>query len=257
MPRFHTPFVRAPRRAPLLLLSGVLLAVGCAPAGPSGATSDSTTVTMAENRSAGWETLFDGTGLGQWRGYRRPDVPGSWRIEEGTLAFNPGGDRAHRGDILTREQYGDFELELEWKISEGGNSGIIYRVTEDEPDPWRTGPEMQVLDDARHPDGKIPSHRAGALYDLVVPPADAARAAGEWNQVRIVVRGNRIQQWLNGRQTADVEIGSEDWNRRMAQSKFREMPAFATRRAGHIALQDHDDPVWYRNIRIRRLEAGR
>jgi hypothetical protein len=245
------------RHSQLLVLSGALLAAACAPGGQQGGASDSTTVAMSPSQSAGWEALFDGTGLARWRGFRRPDVPGSWSVQDGTLAFRPSADQAQRGDIVTRDQYGDFELELEWKISEGGNSGIIYRATEDEPQPWRTGPEMQVLDDARHSDGKIPSHRAGALYDLVVPPEGVTRPVGEWNRARIVVRGNRIQQWLNGTQTADVEIGSEDWNRRMAQSKFREMPAFATKRAGHVVLQDHSDPVWYRNIRIRRLDTGR
>ncbi len=245
------------RHSQILVLSGALLAAACAPGGSPGSTSDSTTVAMSQTRSGGWERLFDGTSLSGWRGFQRPDVPGSWSIQDGTLAFRPSTDRAQRGDIVSREQYGDFELELEWKISEGGNSGIIYRATEDEPQPWRTGPEMQVLDDARHSDGKIPSHRAGALYDLVVPPEGVTRPVGEWNQARLVVRGNRIQQWLNGTLTADVEIGSDDWNRRMAQSKFREMPAFATKRAGHIVLQDHGDPVWYRNIRVRRLDTGR
>ncbi len=212
---------------------------------------------MAQTPAGEWEVLFDGTDLSQWRGYRRQDVPASWRIENGTLAFVPLEDRAQRGDLITREQYGDFELELEWRISEGGNSGIMYRVSEDQPEAYQTGPEMQVLDDERHPDGRIPSHRAGALYDLTVPPPNITRPVGEWNQVRIRVQGNRIQQWLNGHQTADLEIGSEEWNRLVAQSKWNEVPSFASQARGHIALQDHDDRVWYRNIRIRRLDGGR
>lgn len=212
---------------------------------------------MTETASGEWEALFDGTDLSQWRGYRRQDVPGSWRVEDGVLAFVPAEDRAQRGDLVTREQFGDFELELEWRVSPAGNSGIMYRVSESEPEPWHTGPEMQVLDDERHPDGQIPSHRAGALYDLIVPPPDIARPVGEWNQVRIRVEGNHIQQWLNGQQTADVEIGSERWNQLLAASKFSDMPTFANQSRGHIVLQDHDDRVWYRNIRIRRLDSGR
>lgn len=230
----------------------LIAAAGC---GANGQVESVARTEMAA--SDGWVTLFDGTDLRQWRGFKRSDVPASWKIEGAALAFTPVRNRSQRGDIITRDQYGDFELELEWKISEGGNSGIMYRVGEDQDNPWQTGPEMQVLDDARHSDGKIPSHRAGALYDLIVPPANITRPVGEWNQARIVVRGNRIQQWLNGHQTADIEIGSDRWNQLMTRSKFREMPAFATMRQGHIALQDHGDPVWYRNIRVRRLDSGR
>jgi hypothetical protein len=257
----HVLLGRVPRRRPLLLLSGALLAAACAPrgtpdAGGSDAASSVTATNAAATPAGEWEVLFDGTGLSQWRGYRKQEVPASWRVEDGVLAFTPLEDRAQRGDLITREQYGDFELELEWRISEGGNSGIMYRVGENQEHPYQTGPEMQVLDDARHPDGQIPSHRAGALYDLIVPPPNVARPVGEWNQARIVVRDDRIQQWLNGQKTADVEIGSEEWKRLVAQSKWNEVPSFATLARGHIALQDHDDRVWYRNIRIRRLDAG-
>lgn len=210
---------------------------------------------MEYEKEPGWETLFDGTDLGRWRGFRRRDVPASWRVEDGLLAFRPAADEAERGDLITRDEFGDFELVLEWRVSEGGNSGILWRVGEDAPRTWLTGPEMQVLDDERHPEGQAPLHRAGALYDLVAPPAGVARPAGEWNAVRIVVRGNRIRQWLNGHETADIEIGSEEWKRVLAASKFRDTPSFASRRAGHIALQDHDDPVWFRDIRVRRLDG--
>jgi hypothetical protein len=205
---------------------------------------------------ADWVALFDGSDLNQWRGFRRDDVPASWRVENGTLAFTPLEDRAQRGDLITREQFSDFELELEWRISPGGNSGIMYRVSEDHPQTWHTGPEMQVLDDPAHQDGATPVHRAGALYDLVAAPEGVVRPAGEWNQVRIVVQGNRIQQWLNGQVTADIEMGSDEWNRVLAESKFHDMEGFAANRSGHIALQDHGDPVWYRNIRIRPLDGG-
>jgi hypothetical protein len=199
----------------------------------------------------GWTVLFDGTDLKQWRGFRRDDVPSAWQVENGTLAFVPGGGAG--GDLITRDRFADFELELEWRISEGGNSGIMYRVGEGRPSTWHTGPEMQVLDDDRHADGRIPSHRAGALYDLTEPPPGITRPVGDWNHVRIRVQGDHLQQWLNGVATADLVIGSDDWNRRLAASKFRDMPDFASRREGHIALQDHGDRVWYRGIRVRVL----
>lgn len=233
--------------ASALLLAGVA-ALGCARTAPIPATT---------SPNPQWEVLFDGSGLDRWRGFRRADVPASWRVEEGALAFRPVDDAGQRGDLVTRDTYGDFELELEWRVSEGGNSGIIFRVGEDQRSTWLTGPEMQVLDDARHADGKIPSHRAGALYDLVVPPDGVAKPVGEWNHARIVVRGGRIQQWLNGRSTADIEIGSDAWARALAASKFRDTPTYASLASGHIALQDHGDPVWFRNIRIRRLSPER
>lgn len=200
----------------------------------------------------GWTPLLAGGSLDQWRGYRMDHVPSSWRLQDGVLAFVPGGER---GDLVTRRPYGDFELEMDWKIGEGGNSGVMYRVGEDEQYPWQTGPEMQVLDNERHADGKLPSHRAGALYDLVVPPEGIVRPVGEWNHARIRVQGGHIQQWLNGHPTADIVVGSDEWNRRLAESKFKAMPRFARLPSGLVALQDHGDPVWFRDIRIRALDG--
>lgn len=233
----------------------VALAVSaCSPGGASSDVADSPDESMAENGQPEWEVLFDGSNLDSWRGFRRPDAPAAWRAEDGVLAFTPVDDPTERGDLMTRDLYSDFELELDWRVSEGGNSGIIYRVTEDERATWLTGLEMQVLDDDRHADGQIPSHRAGALYDLVVPPDGITRPVGEWNTARIIARGAHIQHWLNGHLTADVEIGSDDWRERLAASKFADVATFASAGEGHIALQDHDDPVWYRNIRVRRLD---
>jgi len=133
----------------------------------------------------------------------------------------------------------------------------MWRVSEDQETPWQTGPEQQVLDDERHADGKIPTHRAGALYDLVAPPAGVTRPVGEFNQARIVAEGSRVRLFLNGRQTADVDFASDSGRRLVANSKFKTMPRFAQNRSGHIVLQDHDNPVWYRNVRVRRLGTGR
>ncbi|MBL9215045.1 MAG: DUF1080 domain-containing protein [Opitutaceae bacterium] len=202
----------------------------------------------AEPEKGGWEVLFDGRDLAAWQAYGKPSGHVGWVVEEGTLASRP-----KCGDLVSRELYGDFELELEWRISPGGNSGVMFRVDDSGPQPWHTGPEMQVLDDQRHKDGKSPLTSAGALYALYAPARAAAKPVGEWNAVRIRAQGARLQFWLNGVPTVDVEIGSADWNARVAASKFADKPRFGRVAAGRILLQDHKDPVWYRNIRIRRL----
>ena len=203
----------------------------------------------------GWVALLD-SGLRHWRGYKRQDVPAAWKVVGDTLAFTPVADQRQRGDIVTREQYGDFELAYEWKVSPGGNSGVFYRADEAHEHGWETGPEMQVLDNARHQDGKNPLTSAGAAYAIYAPSADVTRPAGEWNEARIVARGPRVEHWLNGRKVVEYEQGGPDWRRRVNASKFKEMPDYGTLMSGHIALQDHGDPVWFRNVRIRRLSGG-
>lgn len=255
MPRSPAGHRDATRRISISILA-LLAAAACSRGGAPAPAADGPDGAVRSASSGEWEILFDGSGLDRWRGFRRDDVPGAWSIQDGVLAFTPVDDEAQRGDVMSRDVFGDFELRLEWRVSEGGNSGIIYRVTEDERATWLSGLEMQVLDDARHSDGQIPSHRAGALYDLVAPPSGITRPVGEWNEARIEVRGNRVRHWLNGHPTADVEIGSDDWNARIAASKFADVPSFAAAREGHIALQDHGDRVWYRDIRVRRLEES-
>lgn len=206
----------------------------------------------AEEQAVGWTLLFDGESLEAWRGFGREDVPAAWQARDGTLYFRPGGEG---GDLVTRESYGDFELALEWRISECGNSGIFYRGREESyRTVFETAPEMQVLDDACHPDARFPSHRAGANYDLHTPPEGVVRPAGEWNETRIVARGPHVEHWLNGVNTATYEQGSPDWEARVAVSKFRDMPDYGRFMEGVIALQDHGDEVWFRNVRIRRLD---
>ena len=202
----------------------------------------------AAERAAGWRLLFDGTTTEGWRGYRRDAMPAGWRVEAGALTRVAAG-----GDIITRDQFGDFELELEWQVEPGGNSGIFYRATEDEDAIWQTAPEMQVLDDAAHPDGRSPLTSAGALYALYPAPPGIVRPAGEWNSVRLIARGPHVEHWLNGVKVVDVEIGSPDWEARIRQSKFSTVPRFGRNASGHIGLQDHGDRVAFRNIKIRVL----
>ncbi len=208
-------------------------------------------VLTAEEQAAGWKLLFNGTDLAGWRGYKK-DAPGAaWQVEDGTLTLVAGG----AGDLMTVEKFGPFELSLEWKISPNGNSGIIYLINEvdDASNTYNTGPEMQVLDDDGHADGKIPSHRAGALYDIVVPPEGATKPVGEWNLAVIRYTGSEIEHWLNGTLVAESSYGDDDWKAKVAASKFKQWPPFGTFSSGHIALQDHGDRVWFRNIRIRPL----
>jgi hypothetical protein len=208
------------------------------------------TLTSAE-QTEGWKLLFNGTDLSGWKGYKK-DAPGAtWVVEDGALALTAGG----AGDIMTAEQFGPFELKLDWKISPKGNSGIIYLIRElaDQPNTYNSGPEMQVLDNDGHADGKIPSHRAGALYDIEVPPDGAVKPVGEWNEARILFTGPKIEHWLNGVKVSETSYGDEPWKAKVAASKFRQWPPFGTFASGHIALQDHGDKVWYRNIKIRAL----
>jgi hypothetical protein len=202
------------------------------------------------DRAAGWRLLFDGESLAGWRGYRREDVPASWKAVDGTLAFSPGTDG---GDLITTEEFGNFEFALEWKISPGGNSGIMFRVTEEHNWPWESGAEVQVLDNIGHVDGKNPLTSAGANYALHAPARDVTRPVGEWNEVRLVVDGSHVEHWLNGTKVVEYELWSDEWKALVAGSKFNEMPRYGLATEGHLCLQDHDDPVWYRNIKIRPL----
>ena len=225
-----------------------LLASSC------GSTPDGTRAGV-DASATGWISLFDGETLDGWHGYNRSDAPAGWTVEDGAIRFTPGMEG---GDLLTDASFEDFELEMEWKVAPCGNSGIFYTV-EEIPElraAWMTGLEMQVLDDACHSDARYPSHRAGALYDLYVPTTEAVRAGGEWNQARIVFDDGRLEHWLNGQKIVEADVGSDDWNARVAASKFRDetdFPAYGTRRSGRLGVQDHGDPVWYRNIRVRRL----
>ena len=204
-------------------------------------------LTEQEQRD-GWRLLFDGETLDGWRGFRKGRVPDGWRVVDGCITrVGPGGD------LITLDQFDDFELSLEWRVGPGGNSGIFYRVSEDESAVYLTGPEMQVLDNQRHADGQNPETSAGSNYALHAPAEDVTRPVGQFNQARIVVRGDHVEHHLNGVKLLEYEIGSKDWQRRVDASKFRDWPSYGRQRRGHIALQDHGDPVWYRNIKVREL----
>lgn len=200
------------------------------------------TLTDAE-KSAGWKLLFDGQTTTGWRNYKKETVGTGWKIENGTLVRKEGG----AGDIITTEQFDSFELVLEYNISKGGNSGLMYHVTEEEKTPWMTGPEIQIQDNK---DGHDPQ-KAGWLYQLYNSDKDATKPAGEWNQLRIVITPAKCEQFMNGEKYCEYVKGSEDWNTRVAKSKFGKMPQFGKPTKGHICLQDHGNLVAFRNIKLR------
>lgn len=232
---------------PLLSLSSVLFLFACQPAENPEATAEAEASTESE-----WTVLFDGTNMDQWRGFKQDSIPGSWSVVDGAIHFDGGtGDR---GDIITKATFDNFELTLEWQIAECGNSGIFYRVSEDHDATYFSGPEMQVLDNTCHPDAENGLDRtAGANYALHVPSEDVTKPAGEWNEVRLVVNGAHVEHWLNGTKVVEYELWSDDWKERVANSKFTQWPAYGMNESGHIALQDHSDLVWYRNINVRSL----
>jgi 3-keto-disaccharide hydrolase len=202
---------------------------------------------------AGWRLLFDGKTTSGWRGFKKTDFPADrWVVRDGALAHIPSGagDSHGSGDIVTAGRFSDFDLRFDWRIAPGGNSGLKYFVTED-----REGPiahEYQVLDDARHPDAKIGAHRqTAAFYDVLPPAADKPlRPVGEWNESRVLVRGNHVEHWLNGSRVLQYELGSPELKAAIARSKFKDVPGFGTKIDGQILLQDHGDEVAFRNLKI-------
>jgi hypothetical protein len=198
---------------------------------------------------AAYTMLFEGTSTDAWRGFKRDVFPEKgWAVKDGMLFPIVGGDRV---DLVTKEMYKDFDLELEWKVGPSGNSGVMYDVAETEPETYYTGPEMQVLDDTAHKDGQNAKTSAGALYALIAPSQKVVKPTGEWNAARIVKKGNHVEHWLNGTKIVEYELGSPALAALIADSKFKDWKRFAKEGQGHIVLQHHGDPAWFRNVRIK------
>lgn len=200
--------------------------------------------------AAGWRSLFDGHSLDAWRGYRRETLPESgWEISNGVLKTVP---KVKGGELVTRETFRDFELEWEWRVAPGGNNGVKYFVTEARPS--APGHEYQMIDDTGYPATLTPLQLTGTFYDVLpAATADAVRPAGQWNASRVVVRGARVEHWLNGRNVLTYELGSPEVKAGIAASKFRNEPRFGEKIDGHIMLTYHQDECWYRNIRVRHI----
>ena len=205
-----------------------------------------------------WTVLFDGRDVSQWRGINSVSFPDKgWAVQDGILVRDPA--QGSPGDIITREQYGNFELVVDFKITEGANSGIKYYVVEALSAGGKAGIglEYQILDDARHPDaklGKNGNRTVGSLYDLIAAPADKPiKPVGEWNTARIVANGMTVEHWLNGKKIVEYKRYDPAFRKLVAESKYKDIPDFGLAKKGHILLQDHGDKVYFRNVRIREL----
>ena len=224
-------------------VAALAIALGCASILQAGGAA-----MIEQGQSGGWKVLFDGKSLDAWKGFKTAAPGAGWQIVDGTLHRAGQG-----GDLVTKEQFGDFELELEWKVAGPGNSGIFFRGLDEGETIWHGAPEMQILNNAEHRDGKEPLTSAGSNYAVHAPVRDVTKPIGEWNQVRLIARGAHVEQWLNGVKVVEYELWSPDWEARVKKSKFIKYPQYGRAKRGHIGLQDHGDPVWFRNIRIKPL----
>jgi hypothetical protein len=211
------------------------------------------TLTAAE-KNDGWISLFDGKTTNGWHTYNEAKAGNAWQVDDGAIHLN-SKSKDGRGDIVTSKEFTNFDLKIEWKISPKGNSGIIFYVKEDPKieASFESGPEMQVLDNNGHPDGKIPKHRAGDLYDLISCSKETVKPVGEWNQVEIIANNGDLKLFLNGYNVVHTTMWDDNWRKMIAGSKFKEWPVFGTFKSGRIDLQDHGDEVWFRNIKIKNL----
>lgn len=248
------------------ILTMLLLLVNCGecdskvekPTGPN-------TLTEAEIAD-GWQLLFDGKSFEGWRGIGIEGVPeGHWKIVDGSIQKIASGDVPTKadgqpvkgGDLISKKTYQDFELMFEWKISEGGNSGVKYNVNEaiSVENGWTgaLGYECQVLDDDKHSDNLNPTHRSGSLYDMIEAKGKTVKPVGEYNSAKIVFNENIIEHWLNGNKVVDANTDSPEFEELFQKSKYRDKTDFTLHKNAHIVLQDHGDACWYRNIKIKKL----
>jgi hypothetical protein len=211
-------------------------------------------------KDSGWQLLFDGKSTNGWHTYGKQNAGNEWKVDNGVLHLDVTTKTPERGDLVTNEEYENFDLKLDWKISPKGNSGIIFYIHEDpskDTNTYNTGMEMQVLDNGTpkrlgHPDSKLYTHRAGDLYDLLASK-EAVKPQGEWNHAEIISVKGKLDFYLNGTHTLSTNLWDDNWKQMIAISKFKNMPGFGTFKKGKIALQDHGDEVWYKNIKIKRL----
>jgi hypothetical protein len=223
--------------------------VNGAPPSTAAASSPSMNTLTAPEQAAGWRLLFDGRTTNGWRGYKTTTMPNGWRVADGLLTKDSSVD-----DILTTDQFGDFELALDWRIGTGGNSGLFYRATEEYEKVYWSAPEYQLLDDANAPDGKNRLTSAAAAYALYAAPAGIVKPAGQWNSTRVIARGAHVEHWLNGQKVVQYELWSPDWEAKVKASKFNDWPNYGRSKSGFFAIQgDHDGVLALRNIKIRTL----
>jgi hypothetical protein len=212
-----------------------------------------------EEKAQGWILLFDGQTIQGWHTYGQTTVGSAWKTDAGTIHLDASAKKGYQvqggGDLVTDSIYKNFDLTLEWKISKNGNSGILFDINEDPKykETWNTGPEMQVLDNDGHSDGKIKKHRAGDLYDLISSSSEPVHSVGSWNLVEIKLNGGKLDLFMNGVDVVSTTMWDDKWWALVKGSKFASMPGFTKTQSGRIALQDHGNDVWFRNIKIKRL----
>lgn len=236
-----------------LSLALVIFLGACTPQNQEADTTDTPVDTTATNE---WITLFDGTSTAGWRGFNRDTLPAGWTIEDGALKTGGQGGEMGGDIIYADQQFDNFELMLDWKLTAGGNSGVFYHVVEgdDYEAAYFTGPEFQLIDDTGYPDQLTDKQLAGGDYDMYA--ADSTKQVnppGEWNSARVIYQPNHVEYWLNGKKVVEFDPTSEDWKQRRANSKWKDFPDYAKAKSGYIGLQDHGSPVWFRNIKVREL----
>ena len=218
--------------------------------------SDEPNRLTVDEQKDGWTLIFDGQTTLGWRGYKMDKMPGGWSVENGALvrAFGGAGGKGAGGgdDIVTTEEYENFDLSLEWKVKSNGNSGVLFHVSEEPETSWHYAPEVQILDNLTHPN-RDKRQLAGSCYDLYAPAKDATKPPGQWNQMRVLVNGPHVEHWINGEKMVEYELWSDDWNQKVVNSKHKEHPKFGTFKKGPICLQDHSDRVEFRNIKLKVL----
>ncbi len=247
----------------LTAVAAILYSCSSAQVGSMTATDNTLT---AKEKSSGWQLLFDGKTMDKWHTYGGSSLQPGWKIQENAVYLdttatgrNANGKRTSN-NIVTNEDYGNFDLKLDWKISPKGNSGLIFYVHEDSSlyhETYNTGMEMQVLDNGTptrlgHPDGKLYSHRAGDLYDLIASK-EANHPQGEWNHVEVISLNGKLDFYMNGQHTLSTTMWNDNWRQMIAVSKFKDMKNFGTFKQGKISLQDHGDIAWFKNIKIKKL----
>ncbi|MEM9157632.1 MAG: DUF1080 domain-containing protein [Verrucomicrobiota bacterium] len=214
------------------------------------------TLSSAE-KSEGWQHLFDGQSLSGWRGYNQIELHNAWTAQDGALALSAKTADRPQVNIITEEKFDDFDFRFEWKITHGTNSGVMFHIGEGPKKPYHTGPEYQIIDNHGYRDKNGNpvgvKHHTATLYGIEEPASDETKPIGEWNQSRILVQGNKVEHWLNGVIIAKYEMHSADWKAKVAQTKFATWEHFAATGQGHLGLQDHNHPVWFRNLKIKRL----
>ena len=244
-------------KTPVFILASLLMGSVSHAAEPA-----ANTLTPEEKRQ-GFSLLFDGKATQEWRGFNRTEMPAAgWKVEEETLTYDPVCSTCEKpGDIVTKRQFENFELRLDWKISAKANSGVKYLVNESLVKTGHAGLgfEMQILDNQEHPDAKLGvagNRTAGGLYDLIPPSVEASLPVGQWNQVQLIVNGAHVEHWLNGQRVVQFERGCQMMQALISNSKYKDKPGFGEAAKGHVLLQEHGDKVWFRNIRVRTLAGS-